>query len=447
MSEEPAFARPGPDGSGVAAETVSPDPVLRKGDDDRVLAGVCAGLGRYTGIDPVVWRTGFVLTAFGGAAGVILYVGAWMTMRDAQGGPATVEQMLNRSIPSRAVPKLLGVGLAVATAFSLVGGFGWSTLVLAVPLVVGVLAARNRGVDLRAAFAELRDDLASEEPPPQTPAPGPKPAYYNPAQPWASAQPGPVDLAAVAERVADVEAEEDEPAGQPGPERCRGRGAPLGSLALWVLVVAGVLSSAAVLGWSSVWSTQTVQLLLGPGTGVFFLSGALAVVGVFAVVGTWAGSTRGLFLIGTVLTALLMLVSVTDLTQARLGQEVWRPGTVAEAEAGNHRLHGGTAVLDLTGMEDLGPGEEVDVSLRVDTGRTELLLPGDARVELSSRVGAGAVYVGSPERTVAETGFGLLVEEDLGAVEGGAGKSDDPPVVRVSTVSAVGVVEVRHGEA
>src|SRR5699024_12477480 len=72
---------------------------LRRGDPDhRVRAGVCTGLGRYTGGDPIAWRTAFVLTAFAGAVGVLLYITSWMLMRDSQGGPSTLEQMLNRSI-------------------------------------------------------------------------------------------------------------------------------------------------------------------------------------------------------------------------------------------------------------------------------------------------------------------------------------------------------------
>src|SRR5699024_11695885 len=55
---------------------------LRKGDPDhRVLAGVCTGLGRYTGVDPIAWRTAFVLTAFAGAVGGLLYIRSWKLMR------------------------------------------------------------------------------------------------------------------------------------------------------------------------------------------------------------------------------------------------------------------------------------------------------------------------------------------------------------------------------
>ena len=183
-----------PASSEVAPE---PGPELRRNDDHRVIAGVCAGLGAYTGVDPVLWRTGFVLTLFAGGTGLFLYVAAWVLMRDPQGGPATFEQMLDRAFPSRAVPKLLAVGLMAATAMSLVGGFGWGTMILAIPLVLGLLTARSRGVDLRASLLGLRADLAEREPPPTGPAPQPSAAYYNPAQPWASAPHGPVDLAVV----------------------------------------------------------------------------------------------------------------------------------------------------------------------------------------------------------------------------------------------------------
>lgn len=464
-SDGPRTAEPGP---GV------PERELRKGEDDaRVLAGVCTGLGRYTGIDPVVWRAAFVLTAFAGSTGLLLYIAAWMLMRGSDGGPATFEQMLNRSIPPRAVPKLLAVGLVIATAFSLFGGLGWSTLVLAVPLVLGLLAARRQGVDLRSAFVQLREDLGSKEPPPSTPPPGPSPTYYNPAQPWVSAPQGPVDLAVVSERAAaradgddEGDTEENGPewgGGSPGhgPERsgngCR-TGAPLAALALWTIVAGGILVPLVTFGeLSSLWSAQTAALLFGPETGVFFLSGVLAVIGLYALVGTWAGNPRGLMSLGLAAALVLALATVTDLTRTRIGLGTWRPTTVAEADSGDHRVTIGSGSLDLTGLEDLAPGDTVDVSLWVGAGRTELILPEDARVAVTSEVGLGVVDFarrGGDELV----GFSLVYEEvhepAVGAgakAEGEEGPQDGgeagPPLINVHTESLVGVVEVRHGEA
>ncbi len=45
---------------------------------DRILGGVCAGMGDYFGIDPVLVRLLFVLLTFAGGAGIVLYLVAWL---------------------------------------------------------------------------------------------------------------------------------------------------------------------------------------------------------------------------------------------------------------------------------------------------------------------------------------------------------------------------------
>jgi len=47
---------------------------LYRSQDDRVLAGVCGGLGAYFGIDPTIVRVIAVLSIFVGAVGVIAYI-------------------------------------------------------------------------------------------------------------------------------------------------------------------------------------------------------------------------------------------------------------------------------------------------------------------------------------------------------------------------------------
>ncbi|MDQ3716051.1 MAG: DUF1707 domain-containing protein, partial [Actinomycetota bacterium] len=41
---------------------------------DKVLTGVCSGLGRHTGIDPILFRIGFIALIFAGGTGVLLYI-------------------------------------------------------------------------------------------------------------------------------------------------------------------------------------------------------------------------------------------------------------------------------------------------------------------------------------------------------------------------------------
>src|SRR3954452_14105784 len=49
---------------------------LKRSRDDRLIAGVCGGLGRYFGIDPVIFRGAAVALVFLGGAGAVLYLAA-----------------------------------------------------------------------------------------------------------------------------------------------------------------------------------------------------------------------------------------------------------------------------------------------------------------------------------------------------------------------------------
>jgi signal transduction histidine kinase/phage shock protein PspC (stress-responsive transcriptional regulator) len=51
---------------------------LRRASSGRVVAGVCTGLGRHFGIDPLVVRIAFVALATAGGMGVVLYGLAWL---------------------------------------------------------------------------------------------------------------------------------------------------------------------------------------------------------------------------------------------------------------------------------------------------------------------------------------------------------------------------------
>jgi phage shock protein PspC (stress-responsive transcriptional regulator) len=42
--------------------------------DERVIAGVCAGIARSLGVDPTLVRLVFALLALAGGAGILLYI-------------------------------------------------------------------------------------------------------------------------------------------------------------------------------------------------------------------------------------------------------------------------------------------------------------------------------------------------------------------------------------
>jgi len=53
---------------------------LYRDPDNRILGGVCTGLGEYLNIDPVILRVLFVIFAFIGFGGGIVYIALWIIL-------------------------------------------------------------------------------------------------------------------------------------------------------------------------------------------------------------------------------------------------------------------------------------------------------------------------------------------------------------------------------
>jgi phage shock protein C len=65
---------------------------LYRSPNDRMIAGVCGGLGEYLGIDPVLVRLFFVLLTIGGGSGVLIYFLLWILIPyPEQGAVASAE--------------------------------------------------------------------------------------------------------------------------------------------------------------------------------------------------------------------------------------------------------------------------------------------------------------------------------------------------------------------
>jgi phage shock protein PspC (stress-responsive transcriptional regulator) len=56
---------------------------LRRSRVERKIAGVCGGLGEFLEIDPVLFRVLFIVLAFMGGVGILLYIAFWLAMPDA----------------------------------------------------------------------------------------------------------------------------------------------------------------------------------------------------------------------------------------------------------------------------------------------------------------------------------------------------------------------------
>jgi signal transduction histidine kinase len=92
---------------------------LRRDSAHRLVAGVCAGIGRHLRIDPLIVRIVFVAAATAGGVGIILYGLAWVLVPVDDSAPGTTSTWARRLPRGRgAIEVAIGMGL-VTLAFLL----------------------------------------------------------------------------------------------------------------------------------------------------------------------------------------------------------------------------------------------------------------------------------------------------------------------------------------
>jgi phage shock protein C len=62
---------------------------LYRSRHDRMIAGICGGLGDYFNLDPMIFRAIFLLLLFGGGAGLMIYLVMWVIVPEEGGVGAT----------------------------------------------------------------------------------------------------------------------------------------------------------------------------------------------------------------------------------------------------------------------------------------------------------------------------------------------------------------------
>ena len=69
---------------------------LYRAREGRVIAGVCAGLASYFGVDPTLVRLAFALVTVFGGFGVLLYLCAWIVIPEDGGDGSIAETFVNK---------------------------------------------------------------------------------------------------------------------------------------------------------------------------------------------------------------------------------------------------------------------------------------------------------------------------------------------------------------
>ncbi len=396
---------------------------LERARDDRVVAGVAAGIAKHYDVGVGWVRLGFVVTSLFGGAGVLLYLLGWLGLPE-EGEEHSMAAARVREIEG--ARSWLGLGLIVVAAVIVLAGFDFvrpGLLWAAALVLVGVLLYRgdlpdpprrkprpgtNAATPLDSAVSEpgsppvspdvaASDAVASEG--------GVDPDVNGAALPGgavAAAVAGSVDTVDLppAPAVDDGEAATDDqdgeigspdmgydevappppppvpaPGGEPKPVPPRRRRSRLGRYTLATMLI--------VLGVMSLLHTGGV---IDP-TARQYVAAAVTTVGLGLVVGAWWGRARTLIFFGILLLPLLAGATLVRVPlDGGFGDPIYRPATVTDV-ASEYRLVGGDLTLDLGDIElDAGP---LDIEVTNAFGQVTVIVPADVAVNIDARVGAG----------------------------------------------------------
>jgi phage shock protein PspC (stress-responsive transcriptional regulator) len=157
---------------------------LRRSKDDRVAVGVAGGLGRFFGVDPIIFRVLFVALSFMGLAGVVVYLACYAAIPE----EGAVNSPLDRAVAGlreKGVP--IWVALAVASSLAWIILLSWwSPVPFAAIAVIAVI--------LGLGLSRVRAPHAAGAAPPE-------PAGAAAPQSAGAAPPEPADVAAPASTI------------------------------------------------------------------------------------------------------------------------------------------------------------------------------------------------------------------------------------------------------
>jgi len=344
-----------------------------------MLAGVAGGLGDYTGLDPVIFRIGFIFLAVLGGAGVALYLLAWLLI------PTANEERSRAEVALRSwwrTSSWVGITLAAIGVAILFGSLGfWEGEILWALVFIG------------AGFVLLRD----EERTPDPPGAGPSPDRSATAEPTAASATTGISAAEAGDVTgrAELIARPDAPVvvatttgavpvvAEPKPPKERS--------SLGWFTVAAVLVAVGVAAVLENWDVLTLDV------GQFFAL-ALAVLGAGLLVGAWWGRARILIVLGILLVPVVLAASLIDMPlRGTVGDSFIVPQSIAEIEESYDVLAGNmTLVLDELQLED-----DVHVNASVAIGDLDVVVPSGVRVLVNGTAQAGRLdFFGHVDRGV-----------------------------------------------
>ncbi|MFD7692360.1 PspC domain-containing protein [Streptomyces sp. NPDC059374] len=380
---------------GEAAAVSGPPHRFRRDRPHKMLAGVCAGLGRQCDMDPVIFRITLAVLSATGGIGLIFYGFAWLLVPYEDEDENEVRKLLTGRVDGHALTAVLFalVGCGVFLTMLKNGGVLTFAVVLSFLLAGAGYWSRHRG-------APDPDPLAAQavaDAPPEAQAP-PVPAAYpswwrdpivkdgthegGTGYLWGPGDAHDRDMAAaVAIGRGTWSSREEIRARRPAPPRPRGPRRIGG----WVFLLA---LFAGALGTGGTWHGQPLGTSLQTG-----LACALLVFGVGIALSAFLGRTGA----GTVFLAVVTagLLAASTALPKDIGthwvETTWSPATAADVRSG-YDLGTGVGTLDLSGVA-FKPDRTVTTRADVGVGRLKVIVPKGVTVELSVDVGVGDIQL------------------------------------------------------
>ncbi|MEV5506389.1 PspC domain-containing protein [Streptomyces orinoci] len=377
-------------------------PPLRRSRDQKVISGVCGGLGRFVDVDPVIFRVVLGVLAVTGGVGLIVYGFAWLLIPLEGEEENEVRRLLSGRVEGPALTAVLCALVGCGLFLSMINNSGAMSfsLMLSFALIgAAYWSSRRREADGGAAMTAVpgaqKAHKTQPDAPPETLAPPPPgaPSWWRDpitrdgiprtgragtGYLWGPDD-GPIDTTPVAAPPRSPRVRDKSQLG--GEER---------QLGGWTFLLAIAAFCAAT---NLVWHGRPLGTTLEIG-----LACALGVFGLGLAVSSRYGRTGGGTVTAAVLTAALLAgaAALPKTVTAHWARTTWRPTSSAEIRPG-YQIGSGIGVLDLTGLpwpKTGGPAAPT-VSTRAEAGagKLKVVLPQDVTADVRVETGIGTIQL------------------------------------------------------
>jgi phage shock protein PspC (stress-responsive transcriptional regulator) len=395
---------------GAAAETaadtgaVGVPPRFRRNREHKVLAGVCAGLGRHCDMDPVIFRITLAVLSATGGIGLIFYGFAWLFVPYSDDGQNEVRKLLTGRVDGQALAAVLFALVGCGVFLSMLNNGSVLTFAVVVSLLLAGAGYWSRNRDSSDADPLSAQAVADAPPEAQAPpAPTGYPSWWRDPivkdgthdggtgylwGPWDARGRDittaiNVDLIGHTHRPEGIRTRREPSAGPRGPRWIGG----------WLFLLA-VLAGGLVTRLT--WDDHPLGTSLQAG-----LAAALIVLGVGIAVSSFLGRTGA----GSVFLAIVTagLLAGTAVIPKDIGTHwidmTWQPTAVADVRTA-YDLGSGEGTLDLSRL-DVVKGQTVSTNAEVGAGRLRVIVPRDVTVKVRIDVGLGDIQLpGDDEKDV-----------------------------------------------